>query len=103
MDPVVSVGLGGIYVEFLDDRSTRIAPVEVDTALEMIRELKGYPILKGLWGQPGYDVDSLAKIVSQVSAIIFVEQGLHEVIINPVFAREKEAVIVDAFMIRGVD
>lgn len=101
--PVVSVGLGGIYVEFLDDRSTRIAPVEVDTALEMIRELKGYPILKGLWGQPGYDVDSLAKIVSQVSAIIFVEQGLHEVIINPVFAREKEAVIVDAFMIRGVD
>ena len=99
--PVVSVGLGGIYVEFLDDRSTRIAPVEVDTAIEMIKELKGYPILKGLWEQPGYDVDSLAKIVSQVSAIICVEKGLHEIIINPVFAREKEAVIVDAFMIRG--
>ncbi len=99
--PVVSVGLGGIYVEFLDDRSTRIAPVEVDAAIEMIKELKGYPILKGLWGQPGYDVDSLAKIVSQVSAIICVEHDLQEVIINPVFAREKEAVIVDAFMIRG--
>lgn len=99
--PVISVGLGGIYLEFLDDRSNRIAPVGTETAVEMIRELKGYPILKGLWGQSGYDIDSLARIVSQVSEIISVEKGLDQVIINPIFVRQKDAVVVDAFIIRG--
>lgn len=99
--PVISVGLGGIYVEFLHDRSTRIAPVDIDTAREMITELKGFPILKGLWGQPGYDISSLARVVSQVSRILFVEEGLNRISINPVFVRENDAVVVDAFIIRG--
>lgn len=99
--PVISVGLGGIYVEFLYDRSTRIAPVDIDTALEMITELKGFPILKGLWGQSGYDIGSLARVVSQVSRILFVEEGLKRISINPVFVRENDAVVVDAFIIRG--
>jgi acyl-CoA synthetase (NDP forming) len=99
--PVISVGLGGIYVEFLHDRSTRIAPVDIDTAREMITELKGFPILKGLWGQAGYDISSLARVVSQVSRILFVEEGLDRISINPVFVRENDAVVVDAFIIRG--
>lgn len=99
--PVISVGLGGIYVEFLYDRSTRIAPVDIDIAREMITELKGFPILKGLWGQSGYDIGSLARVVSQVSRILFVEEGLKRISINPVFVRENDAVVVDAFIIRG--
>jgi len=98
--PVVSVGLGGIYVEFLDDRSTRIAPVDTETATEMIKELKGVPILHGIWDQPGYSIDSLAEIVAKVSEILCVEDELYSISINPVFVREKDAVIVDAFMIR---
>lgn len=98
--PVVSVGLSGIYVEFLHDRSTRIAPVDATTAIDMIKELKGAPILYGIWGRPDYSVDSLAAMVARVSEILYVESKLQSISIDPVFIRENDAVIVDAFMIR---
>ena len=98
--PVVSVGLGGIYVEFLNDRSTRLAPLSRSSAREMIEQLNGYPLLKGVWGTPGYSVDSLAQMVSMISEIITLEEQIQEINIDPVFVMPSHSVVVDAFIIR---
>ncbi len=50
--PVAMFGLGGIFVEVLEDVSFRIIPLEEKDAEEMIKEIKGYKILKGIRGEP---------------------------------------------------
>jgi hypothetical protein len=50
--PVVMFGLGGVYVEVLKDVILRLAPVDRDSASEMIRRIKGFPLLAGVRGKP---------------------------------------------------
>jgi acyl-CoA synthetase (NDP forming) len=98
--PVISVGLGGIYVEFLDDYSSMLAPVSGKMAEEMIESLRGAPLLKGLWGKSGLCISGLANMVSDISRIIACDSFIEEINVNPVIVREKDAVIVDAFIVR---
>jgi acyl-CoA synthetase (NDP forming) len=51
-------GLGGIFVEVYKDVSFRVTPIDKSDALDMISEIKGYPILKGIRGRKPADVDS---------------------------------------------
>jgi len=98
----VAVGLGGIYVEVLRDVSLRRAPFGLQTAREMLRELKGYPLLTGARGQKPRDVDALAELVSRVSRIAAAEPCLGELDLNPVFVGFEGggAVAADALVLR---
>jgi hypothetical protein len=98
--PVISVGLGGIYFEFLDDYSSMLAPVSGKMAEEMIESLRGAPLLKGLWGKSGLCISGLANMVSGISRIIACDSLIEEINVNPVIVREKDVVIVDAFIVR---
>lgn len=100
--PMVAVGLGGIYVEVLKDLSLRHAPLSEKTALEMIEELKGYPLLKGVRGEEGRDVAALARAVAAVSRMACAEPDLLELDINPLFvlAEGKGVLAADALVIR---
>ncbi|GAH61545.1 unnamed protein product, partial [marine sediment metagenome] len=53
--PVIMFGLGGIFVEVLKDISFRVLPIEERDAEEMITEIKGYGILKGVRGEAPKD------------------------------------------------
>src|SRR3972149_1115914 len=70
--PVLMFGLGGILVEILKDVSFRIVPLARRDAREMIREIKGYPVLDGYRGTEPVDVAKLEEMILKVSA--FVEQ-----------------------------
>ena len=67
--PVILCGLGGIYVEVMKDVSQSLAPISVDQALEMIQQLKSYPLFTGVRKGLTYDVKALAKTLSQVSQL----------------------------------
>jgi len=82
---IVSIGLGGIYVELLKDVAFRIAPVGMDDAIAMIRELKGYEILAGARGQPAVNLQALADVLVKVSRFA-VSEKVKEMDINPLFA-----------------
>ena len=51
--PLVGFGLGGIHVEVLGDVRFRIAPLTDRDADELLREIRGFPLLQGYRGQPG--------------------------------------------------
>jgi len=68
--PVLMFGLGGILVEVLKDVSFRIVPVSERDAREMIREIKGYPLLEGYRGQKPASIPSLEKLIVTVSQFI---------------------------------
>lgn len=94
--PVVAFGMGGIYTEVLKDISLRIAPVTRETAMEMIRELKTYPILAGVRGQQSVDMDKLADALAEFSKLPFKYPDLKEADLNPVFLYEDSLCAIDA-------
>lgn len=86
--PVVVFGLGGIYTELLKDVTRRFAPFDVETAREMIREIKGAALLTGFRGRPALDVDALALALSRLSWLItYHADRIAEIDVNPVFVR----------------
>ncbi len=86
--PVVMFGLGGIFVEALGDVTFRIAPFGPDEAHRMIHEIKGYPVLEGLRGQPAADIDALAQALSALSLFAAAHADQIETLdINPFLVR----------------
>lgn len=94
--PVVMFGLGGILVEILKDVSFRIVPLTRRDAGEMIREIKGYPLLEGYRGQEPVDVSNLEELLLKVSDFVEQNPEVKELDLNPIFAYSDGAVAVDA-------
>jgi hypothetical protein len=97
--PVVSVGLGGIYVDTLRDVALRPAPLGVREAGALLKELAGYPILAGARGAR-FDIDALARAVSRVSALAWrFREEIEEIEINPFLLRAQGGVALDALVV----
>ncbi len=94
--PIILLGLGGIYVEILQDSAIRLAPVSQDGAHQMMRELKGYKLLEGVRGQPGVDLDLLADSLANLSQMISDFPEIQELDINPLILYPKGGFVVDA-------
>lgn len=97
--PVLMFGLGGILVEVLKDVSFRIVPVTERDAREMIREIKGYPVLEGYRGQKPASIPALEKLIVKVSQFVEKNPQIKELDLNPIFAYPDKAVAVDARII----
>jgi acetyl-CoA synthetase (ADP-forming) len=92
-------GLGGIFVEVLKDVSFRIAPLANEDIDEMIKEIKGYPVLTGIRGAKPGDIDAIREILTRLSDIATDNPEIKEIDLNPVIVHEKGASIVDSRMI----
>lgn len=104
--PVVAFGLGGIFVEILEDVALRLAPFDLSTAHAMIREIKGYPLLTGARGRPPADIDTLAQTLVAVSQFAAHNRDrLESLDINPflVLPKGQGAVAVDALIVPRQD
>lgn len=97
--PVLMFGLGGILVEVLKDVSFRIVPLTRRDAREMIREIKGYPLLQGYRGQEPADIAFLEDLLLKVSDFVEKTPQVKELDLNPIFAYKNGAVAVDARVI----
>ena len=92
---VLMFGLGGVLVEVLRDVSFRIIPIRERDAREMIREIKGYEILKGFRGK-GADIKIIEELLLKVSQLLIDHPEILEMDLNPVFAYENGYAICDA-------
>jgi acyl-CoA synthetase (NDP forming) len=101
--PVLMFGLGGVLVEILKDVSFRIVPLTRRDAREMVREIKGYPLLEGYRGQEPADVSYLEELLLKVSRFVEATPEIRELDINPLFAYRDGAVAVDARVILEED
>ncbi len=93
--PVLLFGLGGILMEVLEDVAFRAAPLKKDDALEMIREIKGFKVLKGFRGKDPVDLEALADILVKLSKLSLKEDEVKEIDFNPVMSTSEGAEIVD--------
>lgn len=97
--PMLMFGLGGTAVEVLKDVAFRIVPLTGEDARDMIRQIKGYPLLAGYRGQPAVDINYLEELLMKMSAFIEENPEIKEMDINPLIAHKKGATAVDARII----
>lgn len=97
--PVVMFGLGGVLVEVLKDVSFRIVPIEKVDAEDMTGEIQGKKLLEGYRGQDPADVPYLQDMLVKLSDFVNETPGIEEIDMNPVFAYNDGAVVVDARII----
>ncbi|MGD2127328.1 MAG: acetate--CoA ligase family protein [Desulfobacteraceae bacterium] len=99
--PVVLFGLGGVFVEALEDVVWRVAPINHDVARQMIHGIKGSKILGGLRGEKPYDVGAVADLLVRLSQMLVDLPLIQEIDINPVmvFQEGQGAQAVDARVI----
>jgi len=96
--PLIMFGLGGVYVEVLKDVAFRIHPLTDRDAAELVREVRGYPLLEGYRGQPPGDTQALEEVLLRVSRLVGDLPEIHEMDLNPlkVLAPGKGCIAVDA-------
>ena len=101
--PTIMFGLGGIFVEILKDVSLRIAPINRDEAIEMVKEIKGYKVLTGARGRPKSDIDAIINVLVRVSHLaIDLQDSISELDINPLLVLEqgRGAFVADTLVIK---
>lgn len=96
--PVLLFGLGGIFVEIFDDVSLRLIPIQRVDALEMIEEIKAYPLLKGARGRDPVDTSFLVETLLKVSQMMEELPSIKELDMNPFFLYKEGGLAVDALM-----
>ncbi len=94
--PLVMFGLGGVYVEVLRDVACRLAPLSLLDVGEMVREIKSYPILRGVRGEPPVDFRAIEDVLLTLSQIAVDFPEIEECDFNPVMAYPGGALVVDA-------
>lgn len=96
--PLLMFGLGGIYIEVLKDVTFRIAPIGLNEAEEMIREIRSFPLLLGVRGERPADTDALVDNIIRLSQLVTDFPEIMEMDINPliVFPEGGGAMALDA-------
>lgn len=96
---IVSVGLGGIYVEIMKDVKFRICPITPEDAKTMIRELSGYEILAGARGKKPINFKALEEMIVKICKFS-INNKIKEMDINPLFCDDKDCYISDIRIIK---
>jgi acyl-CoA synthetase (NDP forming) len=97
--PIVLAGIGGLYAELLVDVAVALAPVDQDGARELLRSLRGAPLLLGARGRPALALDAAASALAALSSKAAAHPEIAEIEVNPLLVTEHEALGLDARLI----
>lgn len=93
--PVLLFGLGGIFIEAIKDVSLRVAPIDKEEALKMIRETKGVKVLEGARGKKRADLGKIAEMLVNFSKLSVKEEKIQSIDFNPVMVDGGRVCIAD--------
>ena len=98
--PMIMVGLGGVFVEVLEDVAFRLCPIAERDAVAMLAELRGAKLLDGYRGRKAANrralIDLLLKIGGDDGVLMKLDGEIAELDLNPVIVGERGATVVDA-------
>jgi acetyl coenzyme A synthetase (ADP forming)-like protein len=93
--PLLLFGLGGVFVEVLEDTAVRVAPVTEREARRMTEEVRSAPMLRGARGREPAAVDRLVEVIQRVSQLVTDVPEITELDLNPVVAAPDGVCAVD--------
>ena len=92
---VILFGLGGIFVEIINDVCIEIAPISKKTAFKMIKKTKAYDILMGKRTNQKSNIEDLANLIVNVSNLMQQKKVIKEIDLNPVIVNKDGAYAID--------
>jgi acetyltransferase len=92
---LVMFGLGGIFVEVMEDVAFALAPLSRPEARALMREIKGFPILEGVRGEPSADLEAIEDLLLRVSRMVADNPSITELDLNPILVTPHGACAVD--------
>lgn len=98
--PMLMFGLGGIFVEVMDDVAFHLAPITYDEAMQMLLATRSYEMLEGKRGHTEIDTHAVAVALQRISQLTTDFPQIQELDINPFIVGEVglEPVVADARM-----
>jgi acetyltransferase len=101
--PLMMFGLGGIYVEALQDVAFRLAPMERREAREMLGEIRAHNLLRGVRGERRSDIEAVAETLLRLSQLVVDFEEIVEFDINPltVFEEGRGVMGIDMRLVLG--
>ncbi|MFC7019139.1 MULTISPECIES: acetate--CoA ligase alpha subunit [Haloarcula] len=93
--PLLLFGLGGIFVEVLEDNTVRVAPVSEPEAREMLDDIESAPLLRGARGRDPVDEGALVESIQRLSQLVTDFPAIVELDINPLVATPDGVQAVD--------
>ena len=93
---VIMCGLGGVLVEVLHDVVFRLIPLQPRDARQMLTELRGLPLLRGVRGRPGVSLHAVEELLLRLSDLVARRPQIRELDLNPVLAYPDGVLAVDA-------
>jgi len=93
---LIMCGLGGIFVEVIQDISTGLNPISKNEATSMIKSLRGYKLIEGTRGKEGVNEFLFANSIRRVSALCNAAPEIFEMDLNPLLGNSKQVIAVDA-------
>lgn len=83
---VVLCGLGGIFLELINDTASALAPMSYDEVKSMVVSLKGYPLIKGYRNKKGLNEEKFIDIIMRIGALVHIAPEISELDLNPIIA-----------------
>ena len=99
--PLVFFGIGGIHLEAFKDIACRLAPLSLDDAHDMVREINAFPILAGMRGEKPVKFTAIEDILLIMSQLALGFPDIEEIECNPVLVNHEGAVVADVRVILG--
>ncbi len=93
--PALMFGLGGIYTEIYKDVAFCLLPASEPELLEMVKSIKGYPLLAGFRGQPKRDDKALLEVMKALARFAQAHPELDQVELNPLLLYDRGVFAVD--------
>jgi acetate---CoA ligase (ADP-forming) len=98
--PVMAVGLGGVWVEVLQDVALRPLPIDAAEVKRMFSELRGAKLLQGVRGMQAADLDAVAEVIARIGdAAVALGEDLEALEVNPLWVRGSDVEALDALAV----
>jgi hypothetical protein len=98
--PIVSIGLGGVAAEVLQDVAFLLAPTAPGELDRAIARLRGAPLFDGHRGRPPVDRRRLQRILDAIGGLLVADPDVVEVDVNPILVADGCPLVVDALVVR---
>jgi len=99
--PLVLAGLGGVFVEVMQDTAVRLAPVDTNEARAMLDQLRGRAILTGVRGARPINLAAAVELIVTISQLVSQRREINELDLNPVVAYPAGLRVLDARILLG--
>ena len=99
--PVVLIGVGGVFVEILDDVVLAPAPTDAEHLAALTRTLRASALLDGARGQEAIDRLAVAQVAARLGDLLVAHPEVAEVEVNPLRATAAGATALDARIVLG--